>query len=215
MLAHVICIVVVPHCHWDKRRFVVTSVLLIFGSSNVGKSTLAARFVELLGWVTQSTDGMARHPGRPWPEVRDQVAEYYSNLSDDTIYWFLRVHHENMWPRIEQTIGETLNSGVCGAVLEGSALRPEYVAKLSYPNLACVGLFADEQFLKDRIKSASHYMQHDSGRKLLIDKFLTRSLRDNAEVVKAANRLGLPLVDVADPEQLNRFVENFRMQAQQ
>jgi 2-phosphoglycerate kinase len=192
----------------------VASVLVVFGSSNVGKSTLAARIQELLGWTTQSTDAMARHPGRPWPDVRDQVAEYYSSLSDETIYWFLRVHHENMWPRIQVAIDQTIKADA-SAVFEGSALRPEYIAQLPYPNLVSVGLFADEQFLRNRIKSESRYMQHDSARKLLIDKFLTRSLRDNEEVVEAANQLGLPLIDAAKPEQLDRFVESFQLQVHQ
>lgn len=74
------------------------SVLLIFGTSHVGKSTLANRLGEALGWQMTSTDSLARHPGRPWPEVKAPVAEYYSSLSDETISWFPRAHHENMRP---------------------------------------------------------------------------------------------------------------------
>lgn len=214
MLMHLICADDSDHT-WapTQTEILVTSVLLVFGSSNVGKSTLAARIQELLGWSAQSTDRMARHPGRPWPQLPDQVAEYYSSLSDETIYWFLRVHHENMWPRVRHTIADAANAAT-GVVLEGSALRPEFIADLPYPNLASIGLFADEQFLRTRIQSESQYAQQNSARKLLIDKFLTRSLRDNAEVVEAANRLALPLIDVANPDELNQFVENFRTQAQ-
>lgn len=191
----------------------MTSVLLIFGSSNVGKSTLAARIQAALGWNVQSTDGIARHPGRPWPEVRDQVAEYYSSLNDETIYWFLRVHHENMWPHIQHLIAAALD-GRAGVVLEGSALRPEYVAEMSHSHLSAIGLYADEQFITARIKAKSQYSQLNPARQMLIDKFLNRTLRDNAEVFESASRLGLPLINVANSEQLDWFVENLKLQNQ-
>ncbi len=41
-------------------------VILIGGSSNVGKSILAQSLALKLGWSHISTDSLARHPGRPW-----------------------------------------------------------------------------------------------------------------------------------------------------
>jgi 2-phosphoglycerate kinase len=41
-------------------------VVLIGGTSNVGKSTVAQAVAERLGFEYLSTDELARHPGRPW-----------------------------------------------------------------------------------------------------------------------------------------------------
>lgn len=182
------------------------SVLLIFGTSHVGKSTLAGRLGEALEWRVASTDKMGRHPGRPWPEVRQPVAEYYSGLTDETIYWFLRVHHENMWPLIQEKISAEHGANK-GLVLEGSALRPEFIADLDCQKVLAVGLYAEQAFLRKRIEFESLYSRQDDARRLLIDKFITRSLRDNDQVVEDASRLGLRLLDVSDTEKLERLSE--------
>jgi len=174
------------------------SGLLIFGTSHVGKSALAAGIGEALGARVMSTDRLGRHPGRPWPQVRPPVAEYYSRLTDETIYWFLRVHHENLWPIVHQTIAaERFAGGVF--VVEGSALRPEFVASLEFPDVLAVGLYADAVFLRRRIEAESGYAEQDERQQALIARFVARSLRDNDEVVEAARRLGLQLIDAADP----------------
>ena len=121
------------------------SVLLIFGTSHVGKSTLAARVGRALGWQVQSTDSLARHPGRPWPEVREPVAEFYSRLTDESVFWFLRVHHENMQPLLRQRIVADCQAGK-GSVLEGSALRPEFINTLDRPEVLAVGFTQRDQF---------------------------------------------------------------------
>jgi len=182
------------------------SVLLIFGTSHVGKSTLAGRLGVELGWRTISTDGLGRHPGRPWPEVRPPVAEFYASLTDETVYWFLRAHHENMWPIIEETIRAVRGPGE-GLVLEGSALRPELIADLDREKVLAVGLHADPAFLRDRMMSQSGYARRDDHGRLLIDRFITRSLRDNDQIVHDANRLGLRLLDAADAGALERLAE--------
>ncbi|MEL7245323.1 MAG: 2-phosphoglycerate kinase, partial [Cyanobacteria bacterium J06573_2] len=43
-----------------------TRIILIGGSSHVGKSTLAQSLANKLNWNYISTDKLARHPGRPW-----------------------------------------------------------------------------------------------------------------------------------------------------
>ncbi|MGO4683540.1 hypothetical protein [Hyphomicrobium sp. 2TAF46] len=182
------------------------SVVLIFGTSHVGKSTLAGRITEATSWPLVSTDSLARHPGRPWPQVKEPVAEYYSSLSDETIYWFLRAHHENMWPALRQKIVEACHAGQ-GLIVEGTALRPEYIAELDRQKVLTIGLYADRDFLRERMEAASGYSQGDDRTKLLIDKFIARSLRDDMEIVRAADRFGLRLVDAAEALQLDRVVE--------
>ncbi len=182
------------------------SVLLIFGTSHVGKSTLADRLGEILEWRVESTDTLGRHPGRPWPEVKEPVAEYYSSLTDETIYWFLRVHHENMWPLLRQKI-----SGACkanaGLILEGTALRPEYIAELDGQQVSAIGLHADPNVIRKRIERESSYSKRADGHKLLIDKFIARSLSDNDDIKEAAEQHGLRLVNVADLQSLDRIAD--------
>jgi hypothetical protein len=50
--------------------------------------------------------------------VPDPVTEFYLRLTDDTIHWFLRVHHQNMRPVIHQTIKAAREAGA-GFILEG------------------------------------------------------------------------------------------------
>ena len=60
-------------------------VLLIGGTSHVGKSTIAKRLAAQLGWNHLSTDQLARHPGRPWRNdelpVPSDVIAHYSRLT--------------------------------------------------------------------------------------------------------------------------------------
>jgi hypothetical protein len=180
------------------------TLLLIFGTSHTGKSTLAARLGAALGWPVTSTDMLARHPGRPWPEVRPQVAEFYASLTDPTILWFLHVHHENMRPLLLRTIADAAAAGT-GAILEGSALRPGYVAGVDRRQALAVGLHAPPGFLRARMEAESGHARQDEPRRHLIERFITRSLADNEAIVAEARRLGLRLVDVSDPGALDRL----------
>jgi gluconate kinase len=183
-----------------------TRGLVIGGSSHCGKSTLAHRLGEALDWRVKSTDALGRHPGRPWPSIPAPVEEFYETLSDDTIYWFLRVHHTNFWPLLARTIAEEKAAGG-GFVLEGSALRPENLATLNDAELQAVCLYADAEFLAERMRRSSGYEQQDARQKHLIDKFITRSLRDSLELHEAAKAHGWLLVDVADAAGLERATE--------
>lgn len=187
-------------------------VLLIFGTSHVGKSTLAAEIGRSLGWTVQSTDDLGRHPGRPWPSARPQVAEFYTRLTDETIFWFLRVHHENMWPRIRHIIQDGILSGK-GLVLEGSALRPEFLEEFKPSRLQMIGLFAENTFLKRRIESASHYSERDDATRMQIDRFINRSLTDNEHLVAAGQRIGLPLLDISNENDLAAWTADFLKQS--
>ena len=65
-------------------------VILIGGSSNVGKSTIAQSMALKLGWSYLSTDSLARHPGRPWRvgqrAVPEHVVDHYRSLSVDELF---------------------------------------------------------------------------------------------------------------------------------
>ena len=91
-------------------------VILIGGSSHVGKSTLAAALAAKLGWAQISTDKLARHPGRPWQpaqqQVPDHVAEHYLSLSVCALLEDVLHHYKvNVWPQVEAIVAATATAG--------------------------------------------------------------------------------------------------------
>lgn len=182
-------------------------VILIGGTSHVGKSTLAESLADKLGWPVVSTDSLGRHPGRPWPTVHDHVAEHYLRLSDGAIFEFLRVHHHNLWPRIRDLVERHANRPATGPlILEGSALRPELLAALDTAAAQATWLVASPELVRGRIYRASGFEQAPPAQRRMIEAFVTRSLADNEAIDVAARRLGLARVDVARPEHLEGFV---------
>lgn len=171
--------------------------ILVSGSSHVGKTTFATRLAKELGCNVISTDTLARHPGRPWPDIRPPVAEYYARLSPETIYWFLTVHHENIWPLIQQRI-EAAMQAQQPFIVEGAALRPEFIAPLMSREVSGVFLYADNDVLRERMRSEAMYWQWDDNRRAIIDKFIDRSLRDNSEMQVVARNQGVRAVDSSD-----------------
>ncbi|GAA1579576.1 MULTISPECIES: AAA family ATPase [Kribbella] len=149
-------------------------VLLIGGTSNVGKSTAAEVLAARLGFTYVSTDRLGRHPGRPWGDVPAQVVEHYRSLTAEALVDALLAHYERMWPRIEELVTAHATDGP-GLVLEGSGVWPEYVRRLGTPYTAAVWLTASEQLLTDRIHRASDYVALPADRRRLVDKFLARS----------------------------------------
>lgn len=178
--------------------------ILIAGTSHVGKTTLAAALGEALGWPVLATDQIARHPGRPWPETRPHVAEYFARLTPETIYQFLLDHHQNMWPGLEAMIAGHRAAGR-PFVFEGSALRPEYLAALAPAGIETLCLHAAPDFLTERIRTESAYASRTPDHRALIDAFLRRSLTDNARLRATAETAGMRVIDAADPTALAAF----------
>ncbi|WP_179886799.1 AAA family ATPase [Streptomyces sp. st77] len=174
-------------------------VVLIGGTSNTGKSTVAEAVAERLGFEHRSTDGLARHPGRPWRtpehEVPPHVAEHYGTLTTDELIASVLAHYERLWPRIEELITVRARGGAPGLVLEGSALWPERVSRLTAPRTAAVWLTADATVVRDRVRAAGRYKEATEGERLLIDRFLARTDRYQALMVDAVDALGLDRID--------------------
>ncbi|MDW4912718.1 AAA family ATPase [Streptomyces californicus] len=175
-------------------------VVLIGGTSNTGKSTVAGRLAERLGFEHRSTDGLARHPGRPWRtpehEVPPHVAEHYATSTPDELLASVLAHYERLWPRIEGLITDRARPGAAGLVLEGSALLPERVARLTVPRTAAVWLTADDAVLRDRVRTAGRYARASEEERLLMDRFLARTHRFQTRTVEAVESLGLARLDV-------------------
>lgn len=177
-------------------------VVLIGGSSHVGKSTVSDSLAAKLGWSHISTDSLARHPGRPWKtapeEVPEHVAEHYLCLSVDELIEDVLYHYRtNVWPKIEEIVASRLNdTSTTGIVLEGSALLPELVMNLDIDKIVAVWLTASEEVFQKRIRDGSLYRWKSPREQLMIDKFMERTLAYNALLVEAVNQQGFILVDV-------------------
>ncbi|WP_405004146.1 hypothetical protein OHV13_07000 [Kitasatospora purpeofusca] len=174
-------------------------VVLIGGTSNTGKSTLGRLVADRLGFAYRSTDTLARHPGRPWPvpgwEVPPHVAEHYRTLTVEELIASVREHYARLWPRIEQLIAE---GGGAGLVLEGSALWPPEVARLSGGGVSAHWLWADEAVLRTRIRTDGRYPEATPDGRYLMDKFLARSVRYQELLLAELPALGLEPLDAGD-----------------
>ena len=180
------------------------NVILIGGSSHVGKSTIAASLAATLRWTHVSTDSLARHPGRPWKrapdKVSDGVAAHYLNLSvDELIEDVLHHYRVNVWPKIEAIIAAQSNdASTTGIVLEGSALWPEFATSLDFTKTAAIWLAASDELFRQRIHTNSQYASKSPRERRMIDKFLERTIVYNARMAEAVNRHGFTLLDVTD-----------------
>ncbi|MFD8050144.1 AAA family ATPase [Streptomyces chartreusis] len=177
-------------------------MVLIGGTSNVGKSTVAQVVAEKLGFECLSTDGLARHPGRPWRtpewEVPTHVAEHYGSLTIDELITSVLDHYDRLWPRIEEliTAHAAEDHDGTGLVLEGSALWPVRVARLQVPRTAVVWLTADDSVVSARVHAAGSYEAATDEEQVLMDKFLARTERYQTLMIDAIDRLGLDRIDV-------------------
>jgi 2-phosphoglycerate kinase len=185
-------------------------VILIGGSSHIGKSTLAESLAMKLGWRHISTDSLARHPGRPWrtkPEsVPLHVAEHYLSLSADALIKDVLCHYRNMWPNVESIItAHATHHSTEQLILEGSALWPEFVATLNLDNVAAIWLTASNDFFQARIYKASQFEKATVQGKVMIQKFLERTHLYNEQMMDAIKRLGLVSINVETTASLNEL----------
>jgi len=181
-------------------------VILIGGTSHVGKSTVSEALAAVLGWDCLSTDSLARHPGRPWkpaPEkVPDHVAEHYLSLSvEELVDDVLRHYRVNVWPMVDEIVASYSNrTASTGLVLEGSALWPELAAGLDFRKVAAIWLTAGEEVLRQRIHEGSGYGSKSSREREMIDKFLQRTVAYDLRMVDSARKHGLVLLDVEESD---------------
>ncbi|MFJ8536980.1 AAA family ATPase [Streptomyces sp. NPDC093591] len=176
-------------------------VVLIGGTSHTGKSTAARAVARRLGFDCRSTDLLARHPGRPWRtpewEPPPHVAEHYATLDVDELIRSVLDHYARLWPRIEGLITDRTTGRGPGLVLEGSALWPARVARLTMPHTRAVWLTADGTVLRERMRASARYGQLADRERCLVDKFLARTERYQELMAQAVDRHGLVRIDTA------------------
>jgi predicted kinase len=77
-------------------------VVLIGGTSNAGKSTVARVVADRLGFGCRSTDRLAKHPGRPWPtpgqDTPAHVVRHHQSLTVHQLPTSVLDHYARPWP---------------------------------------------------------------------------------------------------------------------
>ncbi|MEM7221131.1 MAG: AAA family ATPase [Pseudomonadota bacterium] len=157
-------------------------VILIGGTSHVGKSTLGRKLAEELGWDFLSTDQLARHPGRPWRagdlQLPDDVIAHYADLTVPELTDAVLQHYRrNVWPIVQATVNARLQNPFDSAmVIEGSAVLPQQASAAQHSRIDAVWLTASDHVIEERIKRNSAYTEMTSARRALVDAFLQRTL---------------------------------------
>lgn len=182
-------------------------VILVGGTSHVGKSTVAKQMAETLGWRAVSTDSLARYPGRPWsarPEFKDEVREHYLSHDAEALVEGQLAHYRRMWPLVEALIREHLGTQAEPLVLEGSGVWPDSVVALQNPFASAVWLTAAPELIEARILSESRFDAADEENGEPIRRFIARSQGYDVRMMQAVRRLRLPFVTVAADDTAER-----------
>jgi hypothetical protein len=188
-------------------------LVLIGGTSHVGKSTVSRALAADLGWRHLSTDRLARHPGRPWHAVPDHVREHYTSLPGPELVTAQLLHYERMWPTITAELERSLASDEPGLVIEGSGIWPERVAAIGSPAVAAFWLTADADVLDARIRAESGVDELPAAAQLLVAKFVARTLGFDQRLRAALAAAGLTAVDVSDSPTVDELVARLRTAA--
>ena len=170
-----------------------SQVLIIGGSSHSGKTTLAKALSKKWNCRYISTDGLARHPGRPWPKpskpVPVHVANHYRLLPLDELLIDVLAHYEKLQPEIKEIIQRHLiEHPEERLIVEGSAIWPAFTHSLLSERVNGIWLTAKKQVFKGRIFRESDFEQADELHRALILKFLKRTILYNEEMMKIVER---------------------------
>ena len=186
-------------------------VLLIGGTSHVGKSTYGKELAQSIGWNHLSTDRLARHPGRPWrvgqSDVPRDVVNHYLCLSTaESLLSVLTHYRQNVWPIADAIIRSHSNNPFDPhLVLEGSAILPEQVARSNFADASAIWLTAPEDVIRQRIYDSSQYAQRAETEKQLIEAFLQRSLAFNQLILEQVRELDLRRLDASSPDTMDKL----------
>jgi 2-phosphoglycerate kinase len=192
-----------------------TRVILISGSSHVGKSTLGRSLAAKLGWNYLSTDTLARHPGRPWVNTKvksipEHVVQHYQTLSVEALFLDVLDHYQNnVLPQIEAMVhAHAFDLSRKCLVLEGSALWPKFVVNLVDKNtVKAIWLTASEEFFRSRILAESNLDNVSQDRQYLIQKFLARTLLYDQLMRDEVERLGFISIELESLSMTNSMTD--------
>lgn len=188
-------------------------VILIGGTSNVGKSTISEFLGDDLGFDLLSTDSLAKHPGRPWrtipKEVPLHVRKHYLNLSTKELVDSVLTHYDSLWTRISEIIKSHLSNGQ-NLIIEGSAILPSTWDLQSKGKVFAFWLTSADKFLLERIRCTSNYFKKEDEDKLLIDKFYDRTILFKRTVLGEVSNSNMRVIDVDNLKAIDDIVDEIK-----
>ncbi len=169
----------------------------------IGKTTVAREIACRLQYDCISTDDIgaaiasvtdaASHPAFHYMGNRD-FREYYITSHPSDLIRDINRQHEALWPAL-LSLFRNHSTWANAAIIEGWALRPEYVALLS-GDISGLFLLADAAWIEARIRS-SDFSRGASDAEMMIQRYLERSLWYNARIRKQVADLGLKSVSIS------------------
>ena len=189
-------------------------VVLIGGAPVSGKTSVARALAARMRYCCLSTDDAVQairavttpqsHPDIH-PMAGQDYREYYISRSVDELIADSERQHRATWPAVEELV-RVHAMWTSPAVIEGWALRPEWVAELDVPNVASVWLVAEERTLEARIRKAEFH-RGASDEEAMIRNFLARTIWYNDRIREAASRLAMPIIAPPPHADVERVAE--------
>ena len=210
------CSVIAIYEQWNINELTKKMrVVLIGGSSHVGKSTLSRLLAAKLDCSCLATDSLARHPGRPWltknnQVIKENVVGHYRTLSVEDLLTDVLCHYQtNVIPQIETIANyHRLERSTDCIIIEGSALWPGFVTNLvDHNSIQGIWLTASDRCFATRIFSESNFYRVDEGKQYLIQKFLDRTLLYNRRIQEEVKRLGLISINVESTATVEKLAD--------
>jgi 2-phosphoglycerate kinase len=187
--------------YW-QNTMTVPKVIYIGGAPMVGKTTVATLLASRLGCACISTDDIgaaitaatdaSTHPEFHYMGAMD-YRDYYATTDVETLIRHSDDQHAALWPAI-RALFQNHESWGNPIVIEGWALRPGYVAELS-GSISGVFLTADDDLIEDRVR-CSAFCAGAPHQQAILNSYLERSLRYNAELRQQVSELGLPQIRI-------------------
>jgi len=201
-----------PSTRYDSMRR--PKVIYIGGPPMVGKTTVARILASRLQYGCVSTDDIGTaitavtevksHPEFHFMSARD-YRDYYANTDREKLIRDINAYHASLWPALRILFHNHMTWGT-PVILEGWALRPQYVTELR-GDVAGLYLLADNNLLESRIFSSS-FGEGAHDRKRMLRNYLKRSIRFNSELKLDISQLGLSAITVTEemkPEEIAHY----------
>ena len=186
-------------------------IILIGGTSHIGKSTLGKALAIKLRGECISTDNLARHPGRPWSieknkAIKSHVAEHYQSLSVPELLLNALTHYkQNVLPQVMELV-QTHNPNN-HLIIEGSALYPQLVTNIaSNKNVRGIWLVGNYALFKNRIFANSNFNSASKEQRYLIYKFLQRTWLYNQAMANDLNKLEYTWIQINSKTMIDELI---------
>jgi len=154
-------------------------VILIGGSPQVGKSTVAIELASRLKYAYISTDdiGEALQAVVPLDPMRGmEYREYYTKTAPGQLMADIQQYHKAMEPAIRRLV-EIHSTWGGSIVMEGWALYPSVIQALTNDNAAAIWLIAEDALLETRLENRPDFF---NGILAARNHYLLRSKQHNA-----------------------------------